>query len=72
MLIYKKNVMLELRENGYTRTKLRKEKILPEGTMTKLCNNVPISIHSLDVICNLLKCQPGDILEWVPDDSAKE
>jgi putative transcriptional regulator len=27
-----------------------------------------IRFSTLDAICRVLGCQPGDILEWVPDD----
>lgn len=28
-----------------------------------------IRFTTLDAICRVLECQPGDILEWVPDES---
>ena len=27
-----------------------------------------VRFTTLDAICRVLECQPGDILEWVPDD----
>jgi len=27
-----------------------------------------VRFTTLDAICRVLACQPGDILEWVPDD----
>ncbi|SDT54834.1 helix-turn-helix domain-containing protein [Actinoplanes derwentensis] len=27
-----------------------------------------IRFSTLDAICEVLQCQPGDILRWVPDD----
>lgn len=27
-----------------------------------------IRFSTLDAICRVLECQPGDILRWVPDD----
>ncbi|MET1052079.1 MAG: helix-turn-helix transcriptional regulator [Mycetocola sp.] len=27
-----------------------------------------VRFTTLDAICRVLQCQPGDILEWVPDD----
>lgn len=27
-----------------------------------------VRFTTLDAICRVLNCQPGDILEWVPDD----
>lgn len=27
-----------------------------------------VRLTTLDAICRVLECQPGDILEWVPDE----
>ena len=27
-----------------------------------------VRLTTLDAICTVLQCQPGDILEWVPDE----
>jgi putative transcriptional regulator len=31
-----------------------------------------VRFSTLDAICRVLECQPGDILEWVPDDTDVE
>ena len=56
-----------LKSAGYNSSKLRNDKILGEATMTKIRRHIMVSGHELDVICTLLKCQPGDILEWVDE-----
>lgn len=67
MLRYKFNVQEKIKEAGYSTYRLRREKILSEGTIQKLrSGNTTITLESLNIICNLLRCQPGDILEWVP------
>ncbi|MBD5169845.1 MAG: helix-turn-helix transcriptional regulator, partial [Oscillibacter sp.] len=30
--------------------------------------DMSLSFATLNVICNILECQPGDILEWVPEE----
>ena len=61
--------MQALKEKGYTSYKLRQSKLLAETTMTKLRNNnTKITLENLNTICTLLQCQPGDILEYVPND----
>lgn len=30
-----------------------------------------VRFTTLDAICRVLDCQPGDILEWVPDDPSR-
>ena len=70
MLRYKVNLQQELKEAGYSTYRLRQEKILPESTLQKLrTGNTAITLDSFNTICNILQCQPGDILEWIPEDS---
>lgn len=67
MLKYKFNVLLELKQKGYTTTKLRKEKILGEKTIQKLRHNEYVSMDTLDLLCGLLGCNVSDIIEYIPD-----
>lgn len=68
MLRYKIDVMKELKDAGYYSRRLRTEKLLTESAMTNLRRGVMIRPESLDKICSILKCQPGMIIEWVPDE----
>jgi len=69
MLRYKMNLQQELKNAGYSTYRLRKEKLLSESTVQKLrTGSMTLSFATLNTICNVLKCQPGDILEWVPED----
>ena len=61
---YKFDVLLALKEAGYNTTKLRKEKLLAEGVIQSLRDGKAISFQNLVRICDLLNCQPGDILEY--------
>lgn len=63
---YKINVISALKDAGYSTYKLRKEKILAESTLQKFRNNESVSWENIATVCNLLNCQPGDILEYVP------
>lgn len=65
---YKINVLSALKEAGYSTYKLRKEKLLAESTLQKFRNNEPVSWENISMVCNLLNCQPGDILEYTPDE----
>lgn len=62
-MIYKIDILAALKEKGYVTTTLRKEKILSESTLTCIRQNKPISWKAIETICELLDCQPGDILE---------
>ena len=64
MLKYRINVLEELKKKGYTTTRLRKDKILAESTLTRLREGkTSISCDSIGVICSMLRCQPSDVLE---------
>lgn len=67
-LKYKIDVLQALKSNGINTTKMRREKLLAEGTIQKLRENKPVSWENIERLCELLKCQPGDLLEYVPDD----
>lgn len=41
------------------------------ATMAKLSSNRTVSLEVIDKVCKALNCQPGDIMEYVPD-SAEE
>lgn len=71
MIIYR-DVLERLKECGYSSYRIRKENILPQSTMTKINQNLPVNLSTIDTICRLIDCQPGDILEYVPDDHQTE
>lgn len=61
---YKIDVLAALKDAGYNTTKLRKEKLLAEGVIQSLREGKSISFQNLGRICELLNCQPGEILEY--------
>lgn len=67
MIQLKVDVLDALKDKGYSSYRLRKDKKLGESVLTKLRNGVLPSWHELDIICGLLDCQPGDLLEFVSD-----
>jgi putative transcriptional regulator len=59
-------------EKGITTYRIRKENIVSQGTLTKMKNGSgSIDTRTIDKICRVLNCQPGDILEYVPDNEEK-
>lgn len=67
MLRYKIDILGKLKEMGYTSYKLRKDKIIGEAQIQKIRTGELASKETLNTICKLLKCQPGDILEYVEE-----
>ena len=66
MIVYK-DVLQRLARAGWSSYRLRKEKQLPGGALDRLRENRPITTDTLDTICRLCSCQPGDLLQWIPD-----
>ena len=64
---YKVNIMDKLKAAGYSSTKLRREKLLGESYMSQLRRGDMVSWASLDTICTLLNCQPGDLIEHIQE-----
>ena len=63
-IIYKIDILAALKENGYNTNRLRKEKLLSEGVIQSLRENKYIALQNLSKICELLGCQPGDLIEF--------
>ena len=67
MLVYKIDVLAELKEAGYNTTRLRKEKLLGENSIQYIREGKPFSAKALDKLCMMLDCQPGNILKYIDD-----
>jgi len=63
-LKYKIDILAALKDKGISTYRIRKEKLLGEATLQKLRRGEAISWESLETICALLACQPGDIIEY--------
>lgn len=68
-LSYKIDVISELKNAGYSTYRIRKEKLLSESTMQKFRNKESVSWENIEILCKLLNCQPGDILEYESDET---
>lgn len=66
---YKIDVLAALKAAGYSSTRIRKEKIIGEATMQRLRHKQSVSYEVLAKLCELLRCQPGGILEYVPEEA---
>ncbi len=66
-IVYKFDILQALKEQGYNTNRLRKEKLLAEGVIQSLRDGKAISFSNVAKLCELLKCQPGDLLQYVDD-----
>ena len=67
-LKYKINILSALREAGYSTYRIRQEGLLSQSTLQKLREGKGVSWENVETICKLLNCQPGDIMEYTPDE----
>lgn len=74
IIIFKGNVQDILKNKGLSPSALKNKKILPGAVVTKIHKNdaMIFNMVTINKICALLGCQPGDILEYVPDDATAE
>lgn len=61
-LTYKIDVVGELTRRGYTAKVLTSRKIMSQCVVQALRDGNPVSMRTLGIICELLHCDPGDIL----------
>lgn len=67
MIKYKIDIIQALKNKGYSTYKIRKEKIFNESQLQQMRENKILAQDALNKVCTLLDCQPGDILEYIPD-----
>ncbi len=56
-----------LNRHDINKTELAQATGISSATITKLVNNKYVSTKTIDKICNYLKVQPHQIMEWVDD-----
>ena len=69
MIKYKIDIIQALKNKGYSTYKIRKEKIFNESQLQQMRENKILAQDALNKVCRLLNCQPGDILEYIPDEN---
>ena len=71
MIIYNKFETL-LQTKGIGKTELQKKLEISPSTMANFAKNKYVAMSIIDKICGELKCQPGDIMEWVENEKEAE
>jgi len=71
-IIYDKLLAL-LQEKGFNAYRIKKEKLIGQATYYAIKNGTGGLDHrSIDRLCKALECQPGDLMEYVPDSNEEE
>lgn len=71
MIIYNKFELL-LEAKGIGKTELQKKLEISPSTMANFSKNKYVAMSIIDKICTELKCQPGDIMEWVESEEEQK
>ena len=62
-----------LADLGLTMYTLRKDKVIGTATLEKMRKREGhIDTRSIESLCKYLKCQPGDIMEYIDDEPQEE
>lgn len=65
---YKLDILPTLKKAGYSAHRMRTEKIMGERTIQQIRNGELVAWSAINKVCRLLKCQPGDLVEYVEDE----
>lgn len=53
--------------NTYTLRNKKNSRKISGSTLLRLQNNESVSTNTLNTLCNILKCDLSDIVEYIPD-----
>ncbi len=66
-IVYKIDVLKALKEAGYSQNRIREEKLMGQATLTKIRHGELVNWSNIEIICKLLGCQIGDIVEFIDE-----
>ncbi len=69
---YKIDIMAELKNKGYSSTRIREEKLIGQSYLQQIRHGELVSWKTIDTICSLLDCQVGDLVEYVNEPNVQE
>ena len=64
---YKKLIRI-LEARGITSYTIKQHAVIGQATLRKIKEGGHIDTRSIESLCKYLKCQPGDLLEYIPDE----
>ena len=67
-LQWKIDVLKLLLSMGYTTYKIRKQNLFDQSALQQLRHKRPVSWHQIEKLCRITGLQPGDFLQYFPDD----
>lgn len=68
MAISYKKLLNLFKEKGITSYVIKRDKIIGQASWKKIHEGGHIDTRTIENLCRYLNCQPGDILEYIPDE----
>lgn len=56
-----------MKEKGFSSYRLRKEKLISQAVLQKLRTGGNVDTRTIEKLCAMLSCQPGDIMKYLPE-----
>lgn len=72
MMIRYDKLFAKMKEKGLTTYRIRKDSIISQSALTALNHGGNVTLDTIDRLCKAMDCQPGDLLEYVPDEVSEE
>ena len=69
-IVYNK-LLNTMKQQGLSTYRIRKETIISESTLQNIREGKRITTDAIASLCGALNCQPGDILEYIPEKDLK-
>ena len=66
MLKYDKTFEL-FKQKGITTYKIKKENLISQSALQKMKVGGHIDTRTIERLCAVLECQPGDLIEYIPN-----
>ena len=70
-IVYNKMLRL-MEEKGITSYVCKRDNIIGQATYRKIKEGGDIDTRTIAKMCEVLNCQPGDLLEYVKEDDVQE
>lgn len=71
MIVYNK-LKSYLEQRGMKYIDLQRQIGFSPSVTAKFQKNRPVNTESINKICEYLQCQPGEIMEWIPDEEGQQ
>ena len=56
-------------DQNLTKMEMMHQSRISSNVLARLGKNKPVSMESMEMICRTLKCDIGDVKEFIPDDA---